>query len=518
VGEVLANAMAHRDSKKELEQAELKYRTVADFTYDWEYWEDPEGAILYVSPSCERICGYGPREFCDNPSLFRNLILPEDKPVWDQHRRSTLDTCMGSEIQIRVRTRDGEVKWLEHACQPVQGPDGKFLGFRASNRDVTDRKLVKEKIAHREQRLAEAQRIAHLGSWEWNMVFDELFWSDEVYRIFGLRPREFEATYEAFLSSVHPQDRKTVAKAVERVIEDPLRGYDIEHRIVRPDGCERIVHERGEVSVDETGKPVSMIGTVHDITEMRSMEAESRRLRAQLAHLDRVGTVGALTAAIAHETNQPLAAILSNAQAALRLMNAERPDLEEVRGALEDIVADDKRASKVIHGLRAMVKKQERQVESYDLNGVVREVMNLVQSEIILRKASVTTRLEPEIPIAYGDPVQIQQVVLNLLMNALDAVRTQPPHARHIFVSTGTEARGDVTVSVADSGQGVDGDQIEDVFQSFFTTKAHGMGLGLTICRSIVEEHGGRMWAENRPQGGARFSFRLPLGKGSEHE
>jgi signal transduction histidine kinase len=198
-------------------------------------------------------------------------------------------------------------------------------------------------------------------------------------------------------------------------------------------------------------------------------------------------------------------------------MSTEPPDLEEVRGALEDIVADDKRAGKVIHGLRAMVKRQERQVEPYHLNGVVREVMNLVHSEIVLRKASVTTRLEPEIPIVYGDPVQIQQVILNLLMNALDAVKAQPSDARHIFLSTGTETGREVTVSVADSGRGIDREQIEDVFQSFFTTKTHGMGLGLTICRSIVEEHGGRMWAENLPQGGARFSFQLPLEKDSEH-
>ncbi len=516
MGEVLANAMAHRYSEKELEQTELKYRTVADFTYDWEYWEDPEGTLLYVSPSCARISGYDPEEFCDSPSLLRDLILPEDRPAWEQHRKSTLETSKGGEVQIRIRTRDGEIKWLEHVCQAVQGPDGTFLGFRASNRDVTDRKLVEEKVARREQSLAEAQRIAHLGSWEWDMVFDELFWSDEVYRIFGLRPQEFEATYEAFLSSVHPQDRKAVTGAVERVIADPVQSYNIEHRIVRPDGRERIVHERGEVKVDEKGKPVSMIGTVHDVTEMKTMEAESRRLRAQLAHLDRVGTVGALTAAIAHETNQPLAAILSNAQAALRLLSAEPPDLEEVRDALEDIIADDKRAGKVIHGLRAMVKREERQSEPYELNGVIREVLNLVHSEIVIRKVSVTTSLEPRIPTVYGDPIQIQQVILNLLMNALDAVKTQPTDARYIFVSTGTEADGGVTVNVADSGRGVAPEQIDDVFQSFFTTKAHGMGLGLTICRSIVEAHGGRMWAENRPHGGVRFSFRLPLVKGCE--
>jgi PAS domain S-box-containing protein len=513
VGEVLANALAHSFSEEELARMEVKYRTVADFTYDWAYWEDPEGRLVYVSPSCERISGYAPQEFCDRPSLLRELILEEDRPAWDRHMRFNKEASTGGEIQIRIRSRNGEVRWLEHACQPVREPEGTFLGFRASNRDVTDRKRAEEEVVLREQRLAEAQRIAHLGSWEWDMVYDELSWSDEVYRIFGLQPQEFDASYEAFLSSVHPQDRKAVTAAVERVIADPIERYSIEHRVVRPDGSERIVHERGEVTVDGEGKPVRMIGTVHDITETKAMEAESRRLRAHLAHMDRVGTVGALTAAIAHETNQPLAAILTNAQAALRLMSTDTPDLEEVRSALEDIVADDKRAGKVIHGLRAMVKKQERQSQPYDLNGIIREVLSLIHSEIVIRKASVTTSLEPGIPMIHGDPVQIQQVIMNLLINALDAVMAKTTAARYIFVSTGTESDDGIKVNVADSGPGIDPEKIDSIFHSFFTTKAAGMGLGLTICRSIIEEHEGRLWVENRPHGGARFSFWLPLGE-----
>jgi PAS domain S-box-containing protein len=513
VGEVLVNAITRKHSEEELQKTELKYRTVADFTYDWEYWENPDGRLLYVSPSCARISGYKPSEFSDNPSLFRDVILPEDRQTWDRHRRESFETWEGGEVQIRIRTRDGEIKWLEHACQPVTGPDGAFLGFRASNRDVTDRKLAEEKARQREKSLSEAQRIAHLGSWEWDIVDNELRWSDEVYRIFGLQPREFGATYEAFLSSVRPQDRKAVTEAVERTLDDPRQEYNIEHGIVWPDGTVRVVHERGEVTVDEMERPIRMIGTVHDITELKTIEAESRRLRAQLAHLDRVGTVGALTAAIAHETNQPLAAILSNAQAGLRFLGADEPDLDEVREALEDIVRDDKRAGKVIHGLRALVKKEERHREPYDLNGVIGEVLHLIHSETVIRNASVATDLDPEIPVVFGDPIQIQQVILNLLVNALDAIDAQPEDARRILVSTWSERDGGATVSVTDSGPGVEPEKIEDIFNPFYSSKTQGMGLGLAVCRSIVEAHGGRLWAENPSSGGASFSFRLPVGK-----
>jgi C4-dicarboxylate-specific signal transduction histidine kinase len=223
--------------------------------------------------------------------------------------------------------------------------------------------------------------------------------------------------------------------------------------------------------------------------------------------------MGALTAAIAHETNQPLAAILSNAQAALRFLDVEPPDLREVRGALEDIVADDKRAGSVIHRLRRMAKKEAIHREAYDLNALVREVVHLVHGEIVLLKATVTEALDPSIRMLHGDPIQIQQVVLNLLMNALDAIRDQAEDTRRVILATRAESGDKVLVSVTDSGPGVDPQNMETIFESFFTTKSQGMGLGLTLCRTIVEAQGGQMKAENTSRGGAKVSFTLPLGK-----
>jgi PAS domain S-box-containing protein len=629
---------------EELAKAELKYRTVADLTYDWAYWSDADRNLVYVSPSCERISGYKPHELVNNPGLFRDMVVPEDREVWEQHHKQAYKTRKGGEVQFRIRARDGEIRWIEHGCQPVRGPKDEFLGFRASNRDITLRKQAESDlarsesflktvlaslrdhvavvdrqgkilnvneawlqfarqndlahddcilpgadyldaceraaaagsdesrraldgiravlegaearfdmeyecsspeverwfamsvtpllraeggavIAHRnitdrrvaeqqarlqKQNLAEAQRVAHLGSWDWNIVTNELAWSDEVYRIFGLEPQQFGATYDAFLERVHPDDREAVRTAVNRSLSDPGVVYSIQHRVLRPGGTERIVHERGEVTFDGGGEPIRMIGTVHDITEQKAIEAESRQLRVRLAHLDRVGTMGVLTAALAHEINQPLAAILSNAQAALRLLAVAPPDLQEVEDALEDIVSDDRRAAKVIQRLRGMLKREELEQETLDLNTLVQQVSEMMHSEFILRNATLENDLADPLPAVSGDRVQIQQVLINLLMNALDAVGSQPAGARMIRVTTRCPSGNNVMATVTDSGPGVAPDMLETIFDAFYSTKQKGIGVGLALCRTIIQAHGGRLWVENHPGGGAAFSFTLP--------
>jgi PAS domain S-box-containing protein len=281
--------LARKQSEEALRQAELEYRTVAEFPYDWEYWSNPDGSIRYMSPSCKRITGYSRDEFIHDPSLIREIILPIDRGAWDQHFRESRRGISSHEIQFRIRTPEGQTRWIEHACQSVRSPQGEFLGYRVSNRDVTERKMAEEAARKKDQSLAEAQRIAHLGNWHWNIENNELAWSDEIYRIFGLLPQEFGATYDAFLECVHPEDREAVQEAVHRSLADPSIPYSIEHRVIRPDGRERIVHEQGEVTFDDGGRPIRMIGTVLDITErkeaaemLQRSQEELRRLSAQL--------------------------------------------------------------------------------------------------------------------------------------------------------------------------------------------------------------------------------------------
>ena len=511
----------HRDiteqeeARQKLREAEERYRTVADFTYDWEYWESPEGEMIYVSPSCERISGYEAKAFLDNSDLLEQIIDPEDVDQWNHHRHNASTRTGSTEIEFRIHTKEGEIRWIEHVCQPAYDEEGKFLGIRASNRDVNSRKKAEEELKKKDQLLEDAQRIAHLGSWDWNIITNELVWSDEVYRIFGLSQEKFSATYDAFLERVHPDDRRSLKSAVEQALNDPNTNYNIAHRIIIQDDSERIVRERGNVVFGKGGKPYRMVGTVQDITDIRLMEAETRKLRSEISHMDRVSMMGVLSAGISHEINQPLAAILSNAQAALRFLDKDQPDIKEVKEALQDIVADNKRAGEIVHSIRNIVGKTTIEPEKINLNQTYMEVLSLVNSEMLERKISLTERLQTDIPYIYGNRVQIQQVILNLLMNAMNAVTMGVSESREIMISTCYLEHEGIISRVSDSGPGIKSDQLETIFDSFKTNKTSGLGIGLSICRAIAEKHNGKIWAENRPEGGAVFIFRLPYGEKS---
>jgi two-component system sensor kinase FixL len=263
----------------------------------------------------------------------------------------------------------------------------------------------------------------------------------------------------------------------------------------------------------EGNAPVRVVGTIHDETTLRTIELESRRLQKNLAHMDRVMAMGTLTAALAHETNQPLTGILSNAQAALRFMAMDEPDIEEVHECLQDIVADSKRAGNVVRRLRAMVKKEPMRREELDVNELIDEVSAMLNNEVILRQATLVTHHGPALPLVMGDPVQLQQVILNLVINALDAVRDNPPDKRRVTLTAMPGPEGGVQVIATDTGPGIPEETLKRIFHPFFTTKAKGMGVGLSVCRTIMDAHDGTLTAENGFDGGARFTMWLPEGK-----
>ncbi|UCH78921.1 MAG: PAS domain-containing protein [Candidatus Coatesbacteria bacterium] len=514
-------------------------------------------------------------------------------------------------------------------------PDGLFAELEALRRKLAEAEETARRLRQVEGALQEAQRLAHLGSWDWDVPTDVATWSDEVYRIFGFTPQEFGATYGVFLASVHPEDRPAVMAAMAASLADPEVPYDIEHRIVRPDGSERIVHGRGKVTFGDGGKPVRMIGTVHDVTELKSAEfryrtvadftydweywrgadgrflyvspscerisgykpeafvddpelirelvlpedrdlwdehreegemtpgihearfrlrtrrgevrwiehmcqpvtspggeflgirasnrdvterersvTEAARLRQQLLHATRVAAMGELTASLAHELTQPLTAILSNAQAALRLLAANPPDLEEVRASLADIVDDDKRAADVIKGVRALLVGGDSDYSPVDANDVIRQVAALTRNEALAASVDVRLELAHRLKLVRGDRVQLQQVVLNLMLNALEAMGEQGYEPREIAIGTAERPEGEIVVTVRDSGPGIAAAPADRLFESFFTTKREGLGMGLAVSRAIVERHGGRIWFENNAEGGATFFVTLPAAEG----
>jgi PAS domain S-box-containing protein len=379
-------------------------------------------------------------------------------------------------------------------------------------KEIEERKRAEQDLKNREQSLAEAQRIAHLGNWDWNIVTNELYWSDEIYRIFGLAPQEFGATYEAFLNSVHPDDRPLVERSVDAALYEG-KSYSIDHRIVLLDGSERIVHEQAEVTRDDSEQAIQMTGTVHDITERKNAEEDRRLLREELTHMSRITTIGTLAGALAHEINQPLTAIMSNAQAALRFLDAEKPNIDELREILSDITNDTIRSSDVIHQLRDFMKKGEIALIPLNINETIKEVVNLTHRDAESRHISIRIDTNEDLPEVMGDKVQLQQVILNLVINGFDAMMYQDADSRELVIQTEQDEDNSIHIAVQDTGMGIEEEKLEQIFEPFVSTKPEGMGLGLSINQYIINAHNGRMWATNNPDHGATVHFTLPVKK-----
>jgi signal transduction histidine kinase len=393
-------------------------------------------------------------------------------------------------------------------------------------RERRDLIRAQEALRQSEAYLAEAQRISHIGSFGWDVASGKIYWSQETYRIFEPDPAS-EPTLALVLDRTHPEDRAMVRQLVDQVVNEKT-DFDFEHRLLMPDGSVKYVRAVGRPS---QGKPggFEFMGFVSDITERKLGEEALQRAQAELAHVTRVTTLGELTASIAHEINQPLTAIVSNASAGLRWLSADSPNLEEAREAIRRIVRDGNRAGEVISRMRALFKKAPVTRVHFDINEAIEEVVALTHAEAQRSRVLVRTRLDGNVPPILGDRVQLQQVVLNLLINAIEAMSGMEKGRRELLVSTkkntGTkdalsetsssvDKSNYVAVAVRDSGPGLLSTSLAQLFTAFYTTKPHGLGMGLAVSRSIIEAHGGRLEAFPNDDRGATFQFTLPILRG----
>jgi PAS domain S-box-containing protein len=462
--------------------------------------------------------------YCDAVLKTRRLLLVPDA-LADQEWNANPDIKVGmiSYMGVPVAWPNGDIfgticildsKRNEHSdlyrkflfqCRDVLQADLTTLQAR----NELELKVLERtaELRRSEAYLTEAQRLSRTGSFGWKVNNGTVFWSEESFRIFGY-DKSLSPTVDMVLRRVHPDDLGLMQRTIDRASGDG-KDIDFEHRLLLPDGSVRHIHIVAHAFRDETGQ-LEFSGALMDVTAAKRAEEELEKAQAELSRVARVTTLGKLTASIAHEVNQPLASIVAFGHAALRFLGNATPDLDETRVALESIVREGHRASEVIESIRAMFKNVDQEKAPIDVTKLVRDTLGLMRGELKASDVSIETKLEDSLPDVNGNRVQLQQVVLNLIRNAIEAMSSVTNRARVLRIRSVIHEPDSVLVSVEDSGTGIDPKDAERIFDSFFTTKPEGTGMGLSICRSIIEGHKGRLWASSGIDHGAVFNVLLP--------
>jgi PAS domain S-box-containing protein len=420
---------------------------------------------------------------------------------------------MVREYPLELRHRDGGVMSVLYNASVYRDESGRVTGVFAAARDITERKRAQEALRRSEAYLAEGQRLSHTGSWAFDLASDKyIYVSEEIFRIFEMDAQEGLPNRYAISRLIHSEDWDKVNEDFEKSLREKVDASS-EFRIVLPSGTVKHLQAIRHPVLNDAGDVVELVGTVIDMTERKRAEQERERLRqleSELAHIDRISMMGELAASIAHEINQPLSGVVVNANACLRWLAGDSPNLVEARETVRRIVRDGKRAGEVIARIRALTTKAPAAKERLDLNEAIREVAAFVGDELRKNRVAVRTEFAPDLLPVLGDRVQLQQVVLNLVMNGIQAMSSVEERPRELIVRTQNDDAGQVRVTVQDSGIGLDPQSLERMFDAFYTTKHGGMGMGLSISRSIIQNHGGKLWAVANDGPGISVQFTIP--------
>jgi len=442
---------------------------------------------------------------------WTSKIHPDDLRGIVDKWRACLLSGEPFEYETRVRRGDGEYRWMFHRKVPLRNEQGNIVRWYGSSLDIDDRKRAEAQVEQAYLRLAEAQRLSKTGSFITDLVADQHDWSEETFRIFDFDPAT-RVTVQRIRDVIHPEDLPSFEATLARA----MTGADIDFvfRIVTSRGAMKHLRGLARIMVQNAVRPL-FIGALQDITESKVAEQALDKARSEVAHVARVTTLNALTASIAHEINQPLASLVTNASICLRRLNADPPNVDGARETVQRAIRDANRTSDVITRLRALFSKKEFTLETLDLNELIREVIALSLSDLQRNQVILRSELVEDLPPIIGDRVQLQQVALNLLRNASDAMVGVEDRPRQLLVRTEREEDDRVRLSVQDAGCGVNPQDFERLFEAFYTTKSGGMGIGLSLSRSIIERHQGRLWAEPNDGPGTTFSFSIPCGPAS---
>jgi PAS domain S-box-containing protein len=507
---VLQDVTELRRAEQELRESEERFRTLVQFSFDV-YWESDaqhrftrqefaDGLADAPSPGSEI-----------GKTRWEVPYLEPDEEAWRKHRETLNAHLPFRDFELARPMPDGRKRYVSVSGLPVFDRSGRFIGYRGVGRHITERKRAEEALRRSEAYLAEAQRLSHTGTLAFNATAP-VYWSEESYRIWGLDPSQGLPDRETVMQRIHPEDRETVNGETEQALREK-RGFILDFRIVLPDGTIKHIGSTGRPLFSADGELVEMIATHVDVTEHKRAQEERERLReleANLAHMNRLSIMGELTASLAHEILHPIASARNNAHAAMRFLDMSLPNLAEVREALACIVRDADRGKDIVDRIRAHSKKAPPRNDRFDMNRAIEEVIEMVRAPIEKNKVLVRTHLAAGSIFVRGDRVQLQQVVLNLILNAIEAMGFVEERVRMLSIRTEQNGSDGVFVAVHDSGPGVDPEHLQRVFEPFYTTKSSGLGMGLSICRSIIDAHGGRLWVEANEPRGAVFQFSLP--------
>jgi PAS domain S-box-containing protein len=514
-------------AEHELRASEQRFRTLVQFSFDLYSWETDAQHRFIRQDLAEGLAGAEQLFTEIGKTRWEMPYLEPDADGWRKHRE-TLDAHQPfRDFEIVWPTPDGDRRFLSVSGMPIFDESGRFVGYHGVGRNLTEYKKAEERLRRSEAYLAEAERLNLSGAFAFNVADPErlnfsgavasnatgsVYWSEGLYRLWWFDPLEGPPGREAWLQRVHPEDRSRAYNELQEAVHRKGE-YTLEYRLVLPDGTLKYIRSIGHPSYSADGELVEVVGTTTDVTERVRAQQEHERLRqleTDLAHVNRLSIMGELTASLAHEILHPIAAARNNARAGMRFLEMSPPNLDEVRDALVCVVRDADRGRDIVSRIRDHIKKAPPREEPVDLNEAITEVIVMARNAIDRSRVSVRTCLMEQMASVRGDRVQLQQVVLNLILNAVEAMTSVEDGERELSISTGVSQGSAILVAVRDTGPGVDPEHLDRIFKPFYTTKASGIGMGLSICRSIIEAHGGELWAEGNQPRGAVFHFTLP--------
>ena len=503
-----------RETEEALLASERQYRLIFDGLPALVIVMAPDGTLVHANRYCLEYFGATLEELQRRGQV--HSYHPDDYPTVLACWRRSIETGQAYESEGRRRRADGTYRWFHTRGFPLRDADGRIVLWYSLATDVDDLKGAEEELRRSEAELrranrflSSAQELSQTGSFTRDVSTDEQHLSDQMYRIMEFDPAK-KVTHDMVLGRIHPEDLPTfeaVLGAALKAGED----YQIAFRIVTGNGAVKHLrtHTRRILEIKDR---LVYLGSTQDVTEIKQAEEALNQARAEFAHAARVLSLGTLTASIAHEVNQPLSGIITNAGTCLRMLAADPPNVEGARETAKRTIRDGNRASEVIARLRSLFEKKSTATEPVDLNEAAREVIALTLSELQRKQVVLKSEFADDLPSAMGDRVQLQQVILNLLLNASDAMSGIEDRPRQLAIKTERGEPDHVRVIVRDVGVGIDPLGVNKLFDAFYTTKSGGMGIGLSVSRSIIESHNGRLWATPNDGPGATFAFSIPRG------